>query len=536
MPNLLRYDAIRLFEASVENLHLAVLGLGGAKRTIFRQPAAQFAPEIGLIGACVELAMSGCLVHAFGPSILLWPSGQYKTGGQILSEFRGFIKGARANSEFIVQGVDSPDDHRKMLIESTSSFKVLFTMRAGGLHAGRGLIHEATAFQLNLVADFLEFLGKSSRIHPYLNQIPRCLCYSRNRTIIVEDLSRRLKESSEGDKASLLSSIYLVLPDVPENQPEWLEALERVSIAPKERDIEYLLGILETAVPASLRRASKSGEGIPVVVRPEDPNALPISPHYLRRQLSEIPDLWNADIGTANGRLVAGCLDLPPEEAVREIMALGFERSGILKEDQMFTAHESWAPIMASLGYIGTPGPYWFLVRRTSELGQLKARLSKASKLLKRAKKRVDECNAGLDSIINDSKIKKENIFFDPIIKDIDSSEKKRNRLMDNYRRTEIDISKALPLELEKEIEAVSDGGQPVGPLILNLLEHESISDPALKYWARILAESSSDADDIPALVAVLNKEEAGAAAHTAARKAIRRIDFRLYGPAVDLS
>ena len=71
MPLLIRYDAIRLLEASIESLHLAVNSLGAQKRVEFRQPIAEHSIEIGLIGAAAELAMSACVVQAFGPGLLL---------------------------------------------------------------------------------------------------------------------------------------------------------------------------------------------------------------------------------------------------------------------------------------------------------------------------------------------------------------------------------------------------------------------------------------------------------------------------------
>jgi len=63
----MRRHAIRLLEASLESLDLAVSSLGATKRREFREPVATYAPEIGLIGASAELAMSACLVQAYGP-------------------------------------------------------------------------------------------------------------------------------------------------------------------------------------------------------------------------------------------------------------------------------------------------------------------------------------------------------------------------------------------------------------------------------------------------------------------------------------
>lgn len=143
------------------------------------------------------------------------------------------------------------------------------------------------------------------------------------------------------EKAQLISSIYLVLPEMPAEQPEWIEALDRVSIAPKEEDITFLLNVLENANVANLIRVAERGQGVPVVVRPNDPAALPISPQYLRRALKEIREQWYADIGTANGRLEQGTFDVPPIDYVLDIFGVDLEEVGIFQVDQGFSAHET---------------------------------------------------------------------------------------------------------------------------------------------------------------------------------------------------
>lgn len=59
MPRLLKKDAIRLLEASVESLNLALVGLGLPQRVTLKEVSAQYSGAIGLIGASVELAMAG---------------------------------------------------------------------------------------------------------------------------------------------------------------------------------------------------------------------------------------------------------------------------------------------------------------------------------------------------------------------------------------------------------------------------------------------------------------------------------------------
>jgi hypothetical protein len=91
---------------------------------------------------------------------------------------------------------------------------------------------------------------------------------------------------------------------------------------------------------------------------------------------------------------------------------------------------------------------------------------------------------------------------------------------------------KALPEELRPLLDNVSEGGEPVG-VLLEALFGEDRPAECLVYWPRILAEAANEADDILGLVLVL-KNAQSRAAHTAARKALRRIDFSIFGPPVE--
>ena len=135
-------------------------------------------------------------------------------------------------------------------------FALLATGRAGGLHAGKGLVWEATVVQCDAVSDFLERLAESAKIRPYLGYIPRTRLATGDRLTIIENLAQRLKEGRREEQSRMLASIYVVLPDVPQEEPDWLEAFDRVSVSPTERDISYLTDVLEQAIPVSLTSPS----------------------------------------------------------------------------------------------------------------------------------------------------------------------------------------------------------------------------------------------------------------------------------------
>lgn len=283
MPRLLKKDTIRLLEASIESLNLAILGLGLPKRTELKDDSVRYASSIGLIGTAAELAMSATLVQTGNQKSLTLPSGQFKTGGMILDDFRKLLRDAPPSVGYLTKGVSDVAQHRRTLVNRCSGFKRLIVARAGGLHAGIGPEREVCVLLAKEVSTFLNDLSKSDRIRSYIPVIPEAPDAIIERSAIIEDLDRRLSTSEDVDEQGrLLSAIYLILPDIPKEPPEWLEAITRVAVAPREKDVVYLLSALSKAVPGCLRRVSKAGDGISVVVRPDDPNALPIRPEYLR--------------------------------------------------------------------------------------------------------------------------------------------------------------------------------------------------------------------------------------------------------------
>ena len=105
MPRLLKKDAIRLLEASVESLNLALVGLGLPQRVAFKEESAQYSAAIGLIGASAELAMAACLIQAFGKQALVLPSGYYKSAAEIHGEFKRLLRDAPPIASFFTKGI-----------------------------------------------------------------------------------------------------------------------------------------------------------------------------------------------------------------------------------------------------------------------------------------------------------------------------------------------------------------------------------------------------------------------------------------------
>lgn len=206
----------------------------------------------------------------------------------------------------------NPADHISKILELSSKFKLLTKSRAGGLHAGKGPSRDVCIACVNNVIDFINLLGQSSRIKPYTESVPRTIDMPKSYDLIIDDLVRKLNQSSSNeDKAIAISSIYLVVPELPEEEPEWIQAFERLMVIPKETDISFLLDTLQASRYASLIKVAKSSDAIPVVVQKGNYAALPIEPQYLKKSFSDIRDRWYADRGTANGRLDQKQFDPP---------------------------------------------------------------------------------------------------------------------------------------------------------------------------------------------------------------------------------
>ena len=537
MPMYLKRDTIRLLEASVESISMAVTAIGLPKRYELRESVAENAVAIGLAGVSAELAMSAIIVQVKGEQALCFPSGFYKTGTHIVDDFKTLITSQIPKLIFLTQNVDTPSEHISMILELTAKFKLLTKSRAGGLHAGRGPSRDVCIACINDVIRFIQLLGQSSRIRPYTESLPHIIEMPKSYDLIIDDLIAKLNQStSADDKATAISSIYLVIPDLPAEKPEWLEAFDRLMVTPKSNDITFLLDTLKNSKYASLIKVAKSTDAIPVVVQKGNPAALPIEPQYLKKSFSDIRDRWYADRGTANGRLDQKQFEPPPIESVYEIFAFQFHVLQITNsEEEQLTAVDTWPLVAASLCYSGTLGPYWYFVRTTSDWGQLESYMNKAVKIGgKPLQTGFKEFKLGFDALKNGKSLSKEEKYVAELLKDYEQSCGKREDLP-NLKTKYIKKEKELCEEASSDLLEVANEEMPVGKMLVKIAENRYIfnSEGSRKYWARILCEAASDIEDTPGLLAILKSPEL-IVAHTAARKAFRLIDFINYGPKIE--
>ncbi|QAT49548.1 hypothetical protein EQM14_07010 [Caproiciproducens sp. NJN-50] len=537
MPMYLKKDTIRLIEASVDSISMAVTSLGLPQRYELRESSSENAIAVGLAGVSVELAMSSIIVQAQGEQSLHLPSGYYKTGTHIVDNFRALITSQIPKMLFLTQGIKNPAEHISKILKYTPKFKLLTKSRAGGLHAGKGPSRDVCIACVNDVINFINLLGESSRIKPYTETVPRIIAMPKSYDLIIDDLIGKMdKSTSDIDKANMLSSIYLVIPELPEEEPEWVQAFDRLMISPKETDISFLLDTLQNSKYASLIKVAKSADALPVTVQKGNPNALPIEPQYLKKSFSDIRDRWYADRGTANGRLDQKQFDPPPIESVYEIFSLQFHVLQITRsEDELLTATDTWPLVAASLSYPGTLGPYWYFVRKTSDWGQMEAYINRAVKYGGQSLRTgFKEFKPWFDALRKGKALPKTEEHVIKLLSEYEETSNKRKALTKLSEKNE-KKDKALCENAKSDLAQVYGEEKSIGEILIKLAENKYAfnNDGSRSYWARVLCEAASEMEDSQGLLAILKSQELSVA-HSAARKALRMIDFINFGPKIE--
>lgn len=534
MPRYLRTSSVRLLEASQEALNLALMGLGMPVRRQLRVTSAQCAAPAGLIGAAAEQALSAILVQVLGEEALMSAPNCFKSAREILRDVRALLMAPVPRVSFLTVGVDEPAAHRESLYRATEGFVLLIGERAAGLHAGFGPSRAVCLVQAQRILAFYDLLAKSSRIRPYLDQLPRPPDVQIDNDVLVDEVVRRFAEAETlGDRGATLRSLFLVLPEVPAEVPEWLDAFDRSAVAPTREDINLLLQTLERAVPVRFHRLNAAGQGLPVAVRQHDPNAMPIAQHHLRRAFGDVLGQFEAYVGAANGRLNDGHLDVPPESFLLDLFVLGPVRLSRELNRQQLTAHDVWPFIITALLAQRTTRPFWFLVSLTDDLGQIVAQLRRAFGVARRAQLREHEVPtlAALDALRNRRLLEPPAPLAEFSRRAFGAAERGREALAAAVQRNRGTNRDAGP-ELEAALRRVSDGEFIAAQAFDAVMASDSIE--AKRYWTRLLAESSTDLEDRGMLVQIHRNAEL-VPAQSAARKALKLIDIIAYGPQIDL-
>lgn len=537
MPRLLKNDTIRLIEASIESLGLAQIGICTFRRDQLKMEQVRYSPEIGLIGSSIELAMSSILIQALGKKSIFrdYKNAKYKTASEILSDFRTLLKQSSSNILFLSNGVTDSNDHIKKIIELTNRFQIIITARANGLHNGYGMNYDLVASLFQNVSHFLKLIGESNNFKPYLTKIPELVGIKIDTNLVINDLYKRFNSTQNlQEQKSLISSLFLILPEIPKDMPEWISKFENIKIAPKKTDIVYLINALENANPVALNKVTDSTASLNVKIVGRDvEGAIPITAQFLKTEFTQIRDQFYADIATANGRLNNNKqLDLPPKESIYNAISYDLNDLKILQDDKKFTAHQSWPFIIEAINISknNTNAPYWFFIRKTDDLGQLKSCLKKASIYGNSSlKKNVILVLGGIEAIEKDASIDTKSIFVTKLLKDINDYNSQLEKNQKLYSKNGLN---GLSDDYAPLFEDLFEENISIGVLLEKLIIDEQIAENCKKYWIAKLTKIMPEIQDLPVLAVILNNNDFKNS-HTNIRKAYRAFDFNTYGPKV---
>lgn len=385
MPKFLKDNAIVLLDGGVESYLLALYGTAVPSLRQLKKADTKYAPIVGLYGASAELLVKACLVQAKGISAMYKDgdisSGVYRFGSEVIEDLRRYIRDEDSCISYIWGNSENHQEQKAQLLHCLGKFKLHQELRANGLHAGLGCSRDITIATAADLYTFIQLLSQSKKLRPYLKNVPAPESTIRDREAIIEDLTRRLRSAKDdAAKVELLRGMYIVLPYIPEMKPDWVEAFDRIAISPPtESDLSYLAKTLSDAHSIYLLKNRGGKDGVPVRVEPKNPNALPIAIQNIKRTLNTTPDKFNNDILTANTRLDESRLDLPIDQFLVDLYALGLEEAGVLTaENKKLTAQQTWPFVAAAYSTNGTPRPCWFIIRQCDEIDQLIAYLNRA--------------------------------------------------------------------------------------------------------------------------------------------------------------
>lgn len=532
MPRLLKNDSIRLIEASIEALGLAQIGICSFRRDELKIERVRYAAEIGLIGASIELAMNSVLIQAYGTKSIFREE-RYKTASEILHDFRGLLNQSSGITLFLTNGIVEYEKHIDKLIELTNRFQFIITSRAHGLHNGLGLSYEITASFFQEVSKFLNLIALSNNYKPYLPKIPELIGISIDRDILIDDLYNKVNNSKDlEEQKTIISSLFLILPEVPKNLPEWLKHFNSFNIAPKRNDIVYLVNALEQANPVCLKKVKSGSQTIDVRIDINNPNAIPISPQFLKKEFIQFKDQFFADISNANGRLKSNQLDLPPQLSVYNAFSIDLFELGILNDGTLFTAHDSWPFIVRALSVPknNINAPFWFMIRYTEDKGQLKALLKKAREIGNTSlKSNIDIAINGIEKIEKNEAININDTYYAQIIDDRNKFTLYLEKFEKTYKAKKYN---ELPAEYNDLIQDMFEEKIHVGEILALIIDDINLSLEQRRYWVAQLTQVMPEKEDLTTLNEIMNRNDYSMY-HTNIRKTIRVMDFFLYGPKI---
>lgn len=534
MPRLLKSETIQRLIGSQKALRLALFGLAMPTYVDMDNFSSDNAAEIGLIGSAAELIISACLYEILGTSGVLKSDGSYPTAAQALSDFRKLLQSGVPKLSVLTKGVTDPTTHLDNIQNATKTFRALFTARAGGLHAGSGVSRDVAYLAAFDTSDFLNLLSNSSKWKPYLREVPVAPPLPKSRQLIAEELAHLIENGSSAEATLALKSIFIVLPDLSEKEPEWVGSLERVNIAPNKTDIKVLLDSLQTANVGDICKVGKGTQSIPARIDGSSSGALPVSFITAKKAFTRPYERWRADIGNANGFLNESRLDLPSIQSIYEYFALTPAEIGISNEEieRGISAQEAWPFIASSLDYQGTTGPCFFIARMVmeGEIQQLIAYLRRAAEHSRNLKSKLNDYVPLLETLQTSATVLRSNSLANELITDFQNRTKNREQLPEKIISRLESVADTFQDSIEVIIDIV-ENGDSLSNLFQGFAQEKiNIGEASVNPILRLLIDSVTERDEVLGLVELLISNKFPQIL-TNIRKALRTIDFAVHGP-----
>ena len=402
MPRFLKKQTIQRIDAAKRMLRLAIIGLACPRHLPLNQPGENSA-ELGLIGSAAELALAAVIVEIESELELLKSNGTYYSAGEVLGAFREKLRSSTQLPACL--GLTDPERRAtaEHLLEASQRFGALFTARAGALHTGQGASRDVCYLLLSDVLEFLEALRSVRDWRSSLRDVPECPTLPKERTMLVSELLQLVKAGKGSSSINALSALFLVAPELPTDEPSWIQPLARVMARPRKGDVAILLKTLEQAKVGELYKVGNDAEALAVRITDDD-EAPAISMQNTKTTLIRPEGLYRAQVGTANGNLENGILDLPNIRSIYDLFRYMIRNPELLKKGIATTklgAHEVWPVIATSLRYQGTWGPIFFILRQLAggETGQVSAILKRAANLDHKLSKTLEQYAAAIGQV-----------------------------------------------------------------------------------------------------------------------------------------
>ncbi|MBK7475021.1 MAG: hypothetical protein IPI11_02990 [Haliscomenobacter sp.] len=135
-----------------------------------------------------------------------------------------------------------------------------------------GLNFDVLSVLFQEVSAFIGLIAESSSFKPYIIEIPKLIVLTKEKQLLIDEIFQKVIQDSDIEsQKSNIASLFILLPEVPQNLPKWLEDFSAFNIAPKRNDIVNLINSLEQANPVQLRRVRGGLNALPVRIENDNP-------------------------------------------------------------------------------------------------------------------------------------------------------------------------------------------------------------------------------------------------------------------------